>query len=149
MSKRIYLLVLSVFFLSAVNAQIFSPVKWTFASKKISENEAVIFLIATIDKGWHLYSQNLPDGGPLPTKFTFTPSNAYTLNGKTIEPKSISAFEKVFNMNVNYFDKEVVFQQRIKLKNNTATTKGTVEFMACDNLHCTPPTEVEFTIQIK
>lgn len=138
-----------MFLLNVVNAQILDPVKWTFASKKINKNEAVIYLKATIDKGWHLYSQNLPDGGPLPTKFTFTASNAYTLNGKAIEPKSISAFEKVFNMNVNYFDKEVVFQQRIKLKSNTATIKGTVEFMACDDQHCTPPTEVDFTVQVK
>lgn len=149
MSKRIYLVVLSMFLLNVVNAQILNPVKWTFAAKKTGKNEAVLFLKATIDKGFHLYSQNIGEGGPLPTTFTFTPSKAYTVVGKTAEPKAISAFDKTFNMNLNYFDKEVVFQQKIKLTAGATTVKGLVEFMSCDDMQCTPPQEVEFAIQVK
>lgn len=149
MSKKIYLLALSMFLLNVVNAQILNPVKWTFAAKKLNDKEAVIFMKATIDKGWHMYSQNMGEGGPIPTKFTFSPSKTHSINGKTIEPKSTTSYEKVFSMNVSYFDKEVIFQQRIKLNSATTTIKGTVEFMACDDTQCTPPTEVNFAIQVK
>ncbi|MDM1047703.1 protein-disulfide reductase DsbD domain-containing protein [Sphingobacterium hotanense] len=149
MIKKIQLFLLLTFITNALNAQILKPVKWTFASKKLNDKEAVIFMKATIDKGWHLYAQNMSEGGPIPTKFTFTPSKTHSISGKTIEPKSKSSYEKVFSMNVSYFDNEVVFQQRIKLNGVNTIVKGTVEFMACDNIQCTPPTEVDFAIQIK
>ena len=130
-------------------AQILEPVKWQFGAKKLNENEAVIFMKATIDNGWHIYSQHVEEGGPIKTSFTFNPSSDYALVGKPAEPKPKTKHEEVFGMDVSYFDKEVVFQQKVKLNKGATTVKGAVEFMACDATQCLPPDEVEFTVAIK
>ncbi|WP_188504607.1 protein-disulfide reductase DsbD N-terminal domain-containing protein [Parapedobacter pyrenivorans] len=144
-------LALAILFVAAtgVSAQILEPVKWQFGAKKINNDEAVVFMKATIDKGWHIYSQNIEEGGPIKTSFTFSPSNEYALIGKPAEPKPKSKHEEVFGMDVSYFDKEVVFQQKIKLKKGSTTVKGAVEFMACDANQCLPPDEIAFTVAVK
>lgn len=148
MKKAIFLF-LAVLLGTAVNAQILKPVKWSYASKRISATEAVVFLKATVESGWHLYSQHVGDGGPVATSFTFNPSKDYVLKGKTIEPKPITKFEKTFNMNVSYFEKSVIFQQRVTLKAKSATVTGKLEFMVCDDHQCLPPDEIEFSIPVK
>lgn len=140
------LLIFSTLFASA---QIKTPVKWAYAAKKINKNEAVLLIKATIEKGWHIYAQNIKPGGPVPTSFTFAKSADYTPVGKPTEPKGISHFEKVFDMDVVYFENEVVFQQKIKLNKPATSVKGTVEFMVCNDKECLPPDEVNFNIPIK
>lgn len=140
---------LLVFFAIGTQAQILNPVKWSYASKKINDKEAVIFLKATIQPGWNIYSQYVEDGGPVPTSFKFVPAKAYSLTGKTIEPKPLSKFEKTFNMNVSYFHNSVVFQQKVKLNAKETVVKGTLEYMACNDKQCLPPKEVEFSIVVK
>lgn len=147
--KKVLLFAVAVLLGSAVNAQILKPVKWAYAAKKVSATEAVVMMKATIDKGWHLYSQTVGEGGPVATSFTFTPSKEYTVKGKTIEPKPVTKFEKTFNMNVAYFENSVVFQQRVTLKAKATTVKGKVEFMVCDDHQCLPPDEIEFSIPVK
>lgn len=144
-------IILALFFCTAAGAfaQIENPVTWSYGQKKISKTEAIIYLKATIEDGWHIYSQNLKPGGPIKTSFTFAPSKDYVKVGKTIEPKAANKFEKVFNMNVGYFEKQVIFQQRVKLLKPTATVKGKLEYMVCDETKCLPPTEVEFTVLVK
>lgn len=134
---------------TGVSAQIERPVKWQFGAKKINKDEAVIFMKATIDNGWHIYSQHVEEGGPIKTSFAFTPSGDFTLTGKTAEPKPKVKYEEVFKMDVGYFDKEVVFQQKVKLKKGQTTVKGSVEYMACDAERCLPPDEVSFTVAVK
>lgn len=130
-------------------AQIVEPVKWSFGAKRLSKTEAVLFIKATLDKGWHIYSQNIPEGGPIATSFAFSPSKGYVLSGKTVEPKPISKYEKVFNMNVSYFENSVIFQQRVKLNSAQVLIKGKLEYMACNDTKCLPPDEKEFSIVIK
>ena len=149
MRKLSLVVVLLVMGVSGSFAQIFEPVKWQFGSKKISETEAVVFMKAVIDDGWHIYSQTVGDGGPIKTSFTFTPSKDFSLVGKTAEPKPRIKYEEVFDMDVPYFSKEVVFQQRVKLNKGQTTVRGIVEFMACDAQQCLPPEEVPFVIAIK
>ncbi len=147
--KKFILITLTVLLSGALHAQILKPVKWAYAAKRINKTEAVILLKATIDEGWHIYSLNVGDGGPIATSFTFSPSKAYVLTGKTIEPAPVSKFEKTFNMNVSYFEKSVVFQQKIKLKAANAIVKGKLEYMVCNDHQCLPPEEVEFSIPVK
>lgn len=148
--KRITLVLAFVFF-SALGAfaQLEDPVSWTYAAKKVSKTEAVVFIKATLEEKWHIYSQTTKPGGPTRTVFTFSPSKDYTLVGKTIEPKPILKFEKVFNMSVPYFEDEVVFQQKVKLNKPTAVVKGKVEYGVCDDKSCLPPTELAFSVAIK
>lgn len=147
--KNLTLLTLGILFSLSASSQILKPVKWSYAAKKTSKTEATLYLKATIDEGWHIYSQNIADGGPVKTSFTFAPSKAYKPVGKTIEPKPIVKFEKSFDMNVSYFDRSVIFQQKVKLTGPTATVKGTLEYMVCDDSQCLPPETVEFSVPVK
>jgi DsbC/DsbD-like thiol-disulfide interchange protein len=150
MKKLSLLIVAVVMTMSAAIAQVQTPVKWQVASKKINSKEAVVLIKATIQNGWHIYGQNVADGGPLPTTFTFKNSKDYTLNGKPVENvKAKTKYEDVFKMNVPYFTNEVVFQQKVKLNGKQTNVSGTVEFMACDKTQCLPPDEYNFTVAIK
>ena len=129
--------------------QIIKPVKWSYSSKRISATEAIIFIKATMNRGWHIYSANQPDNGPIKTSFSFKKSINYLSIGSITEPIPISKYEDVFNMQVKYFENSVVFSQKFKLKSKQVVVLGKVEFMACTNKECLPPDEVEFSIPIK
>lgn len=138
---------LFLFALQAVQAQILAPVKWHYSAEQLSATEAKLVLKAKIEKGWHIYSQYIQEGGPIPTSFKFTPSKAYSLVGKTTEsPKPTSVFEKTFNMQILWFENEVTFTQLIKTKSNKFAVKGSLEFMVCNDTQCLPPEELAFTI---
>lgn len=148
--KKFSLLIVAVLVtVTGALAQIHNPVKWTVGQKKLKNNEAIVFVKATIQNGWNIYSQNVADGGPIPTKFTFSPSKEYTLVGPTAEPTAKTKYEEVFKMNVPYFTTEVIFQQKVKLVKGTATVKGMVEWQACDKSQCLPPDEYNFTVTVK
>ncbi|TKC04916.1 protein-disulfide reductase DsbD domain-containing protein [Pedobacter frigoris] len=142
-----------LFFLMIVgvvsSAQILKPVSWAYKAKRISKTEAVVQIRATIDQGWHIYSQHLAPGGPDATVFTFAPSKDFALNGKTTEPKPTTYFDKSYKMNISYFENQVVFQQKIKLNKATAAVKGKVTFMVCDDTQCLPAEDVNFSIPVK
>lgn len=132
----------------AANAQILRPVKWSYGAKKINATEAVVFLKATIDEGWHVYSLHVKEGGPIPTTFRFDKSADYSLEGKTIEPKPVTRMEPTFNMTVGFFESNVIFQQKVKLKNGRVTVTGSVNYMTCNDKQCLTPEEVKFSIPI-
>jgi hypothetical protein len=129
-------------------SQILAPIRWSYGAKKLNSIEAVVFIKATVDDGWHIYSINQMVRGPVKTSFTFEPSESYTLTGQISEPEPKSRFEKSFGINVLYFEKSVVFQQKIKLKTRTTLIKGKANFMVCNDQKCLPPEDVEFSIPI-
>ena len=148
--KKVSLILAAVIItITGAVAQIHNPVKWSVASKKLNNSEAVVFIKATIEQGWHIYGLNVPEGGPISTSLQYTPSKDFALNGKVAAPAPQSKFEKEFKMNVPYYAKEVTFQQKVKLNKNQTSVKGTVEFMACDKSQCLPPDEYAFTVTIK
>ena len=148
--KKIYLfLLLATVSLASVQSQILDPVKWSTSIKKISDTEYDLVSKASIDKGWHLYSQVVPDNGPLPTLFTFEANNAYKDVGKIKESKGITEKDPVFDMVITSFSNTATFTKRIKLTGNKGTTvKGEVEFMVCDDEKCLPPTYVGLVFKI-
>jgi DsbC/DsbD-like thiol-disulfide interchange protein len=147
--KKILFIAAAIMLSMQLHAQMLTPVKWAYGFKKTGKQEAVIFIKATIDEGWHVYSQSVKDGGPVKTAFTFAASKAYTLVGETQEPTPITRYEKVFSMNVSFFEKSVIFQQRVKLKTGQAVVKGTLEYMTCNDKQCLPPETVEFSVAVK
>ncbi|WP_443937195.1 protein-disulfide reductase DsbD domain-containing protein [Pedobacter sp. MW01-1-1] len=149
MKKITLLLSMVLFTIAGAFAQIEKPVVWSYAAKKVSKTEAILYIKATIDDRWHVYSQNVKDGGPVKTTFSFSPSKDFTLVGKTVEPKAIVKYEDTFKMNVSYFEKSVIFQQKIKLNKATTTVKGKVEYMTCNDKQCLPPEEIEFSVPVK
>ncbi|MBM3401461.1 MAG: DUF255 domain-containing protein [Bacteroidetes bacterium] len=132
------------------NAKIYDPVKWSFSSEKVNDQEYNLIITANIEKGWHVYSQFIEEGGPIPTSFTFDKSSDYTLLGKVSEsPKAISAFDKNFNMQIAWHKDLVVFKQKVSLLVPIKNISGKLEFMVCNDERCLPPTEVEFSIALE
>ncbi|MES2377085.1 MAG: protein-disulfide reductase DsbD domain-containing protein [Bacteroidota bacterium] len=147
--KKVLAIVAALFLTVSAYAQIEAPVKWAYAAKKNSPTEVTVLLKATIDGGWHIYSQHIKDGGPVKTSFTFAKSKSYALVGPTTEPKPITKYEKTFGMNVSFFENEVVFQQKIKLKSaKVSVINGQLEYMTCNNSKCKQPEDVNFTIPL-
>ncbi len=135
---------------STAQAQILTPVKWAYAAKKTSATEATLYLKATMDEGWHVYSQTGQKGGPVKTTITFAPAKTYALVGTPTEPVPITKYEPVFEIPVSYFAGSVIFQQKIKLTGpGPFTVKGTVKYMTCNDTKCLPPDEITFTIPVK
>lgn len=143
------LLFIGVYFYNPATAQIESPVKWSYAAKKITKNEAVIYLKATIDAGWHIYSTAQKDGGPVKTSFNFIPSGDYTIVGTVSEPKPVTKYETAFGMDVSYFENGVIFEQRVRLKTAATTVKGSLKYMVCNDQKCLPPETLSFGIPLK
>ena len=141
MLKKIFIIFsffLVPFFLSA---QMYDPVKWSTSVEKLSDTEYKLISTATIETKSHLYSQNVDDGGPIPTTFVYTNTGeSFNLIGKTTEDIGITVDDPVFDMRIKYFENKAVFEQKITLLKDVETIKGTVEFMACDDEKCSPPT---------
>ena len=148
--KKITLILTLVFF-TAVGAfaQLEDPISWAYKATRISKTEVLVSFKATIEDGWHLYSQNVKPGGPNKTTFTFAKSKDYTQVGTTTEPKPIVKYEKVFKMDIGYFQDEALFTQKIKLNKNTTIIKATVNFQLCNDTSCLPPKDVSFSIPVK
>ena len=145
--------ILTILFLTftlGISSQIVDPVKWSTSVQKNSETEFVLIATATIDEGWHLYSQNVPEDGPIPTTFIFDVSNeGITLIGKTLEEEGHIIDDPVFGMKIKFFENSAVFQQKIKVTPEINTVTGVVEFMVCNDTMCSAPTEIDlnFTLQ--
>lgn len=123
--------------ISQAYAQILQPVKWSFNAIRLNDTEAELQFIATIDKGWHLYSQDVPEDGPLPTIFTFDKPVGYKLVGKVNEPKPIEEYDEMFKMTVKYFGQKTIFTQKVTISSNKPIKiTGIVEFQSCDDKQC-------------
>ncbi|APG61012.1 protein-disulfide reductase DsbD family protein [Christiangramia salexigens] len=124
-------------------AQIHDPVQWDTKVNKISDNEFELVFNAFIEENWHLYSQNLPEGGALPTVFIFeNKSEKYELIGETGESESVTEYDQVFEMDLSYFAYQATFTQKIKVLDSTLNTiKAKVEYQVCDDKACIFETE--------
>lgn len=152
MKRFAYTSVFLLFSLIALPAftQILEPVKWSFSSEKTSDSTANLYLTATIDEGWHVYSQVIDGEGPIPTSFSFEKSSSFQLVGKVYEPKGKKEFDTGFEINVTIFEKSVTFVQQIKIvSDKDFDVKGTLTFMACEEGRCLPPSDVDFSFNIK
>lgn len=146
--KTLKLLIIAMFIGVTTYAQIHEPVKWSTSVEKISTYEYYLVATATIENTWHLYSQEVPKDGPIPTSFTFNKTKMFKLVGSVEEEKGHTVNDAIFNMKIKYFDKKAVFKQRIK-SSKGSVIKGFVEFMVCNDTQCLPPTEVDLEFEIK
>jgi hypothetical protein len=147
--KKAILLILIVMVAGIVNAQILSPVKWVFAAKKIADKTYEIHITALVDDKWHIYSQDAGEG-PVPTSFLFTPNPLITLLGKVKEiGKQEKSYDENFKSELKYYEKQVDFVQKIKLRSSASTViKGTITFMLCNDRQCLPPKDIPFSIKV-
>jgi len=130
-------------------AKIDTPVHWKFASSKVGEDKYAVTFTANIDKGWHLYSQFLKSGGPVPTTFQFEKAPDVSLAGNVTEkPIAISGFDESFQMKILYHEHQVTFTQIVKTTVPDAHLIGSLNYMVCSGQKCLPPTDVNFDIPI-
>ncbi len=126
-------------------AQMQTPVHFSVSQKQVSPSEVDIIFIGKIDKGWHVYSTGLPDDGPISATLTSETSEGAKAEGKLkAQGKEISQFDNLFGMKLRYFENSVTFVQRYKLTAEKYHIKGFLEYGACNDQSCLPPTQVEF-----
>lgn len=131
-------------------AQIQEPVKFKTELKTISDTEAQIVFTGNIDAGWHVYSTDLPSGGPISATFNVEKIQGAELMGKlTPQGKEIENFDKVFEMKLRYFENTATFVQKFKITDASYQIEGYLEYGACNDENCLPPTEVPFSFSGK
>ena len=144
MRKIISFLLLS-FVVYALQAQIKDPVKFKTELTTLSDTEAEVVFTATIDKGWHVYSTDLGDGGPISATFNVDNKSGVELVGKLMPVgKEVATFDKLFEMKVRYFENTAKFVQKVKFTGGAYAIEGYLEYGACDDESCLPPTQVPF-----
>lgn len=147
MKKTIVAIGLMIFTISVVSAQ---KITWTYTAKKVAGDKYELHITAQPPVGWHVYSQTTPDGGPVPTAFTFNKNPLVTLQGKVKEAgKIVTYYDKNFKVNVKYFDGKAEFVQVISVKGKVKTNiTGEIESMICNDRTCMPPTSEKFAIAL-
>lgn len=147
---KILLFALLALFIS--NKAISSPVSWTFKIVDKGNGEVALQADALIDAGWHLYGTELPEGGPYPTSLTIDEVKGATPTGSfhTINSKAHKVFDKIFEMNVTYYDNKATFVQHFKVTDKASfTLKGDIRAQACNDTECTPPLPIDFSFTAK
>jgi Disulphide bond corrector protein DsbC. len=151
MKRTIIFSLVLIFGSNLLNAQL-NPVSWSFVSKKISEKTYELHLTATMQPGWHLYSQVQPeDAVAIPTGFKLNNNPLITLDGKIKEIGKMEKFHDAkLDISANQYAEKVDFVQVVKLKSNVKTNiTGSVEYQTCDDKKCLPPKTVTFSIPVK
>ncbi|MEM6398218.1 MAG: thioredoxin family protein [Bacteroidota bacterium] len=150
--RRLFTLALTLVSLSFLSAQIMTPVTWSFSVEHVGDGQADLVATAKLDAGWTIYSQELDDGGPVPTTFYWTKGDHFKLIGDTEESGHRKAGEDEFFMMevVKYLsDEPVVFRQRVEVLDYSQPIEGEVEFMSCNDEQCLPPTGEAFSFSVK
>lgn len=153
-SMRKYLVIccLALFFaipFLAAAQQEEEPVKWTTSVKQTAPNEYDLVFTAILNNGWHVYSQFIEEGGPVPTNFNFN-EGKYKREGKVEEkghPEKV--FDQGFEMNLVYFSGKPEFVQHVKLTGPAKEITGYFEYMVCNDEMCLPPRKIEFSFPVQ
>lgn len=146
------LLALAVLATTATTAtgQIVKPIKWDCDASMTSDSEGELRLKASIDKGWHLYGFNLPEGGPVSTSVTLDPAPGVTWVGPLTPSQSpIEKVDMVFHLKLAWWDSDVTFVQKFSLDSvSGATLSGTIRFQGCNDASCIPPSRESFAVTV-
>ncbi|MEE9348833.1 MAG: protein-disulfide reductase DsbD domain-containing protein, partial [Flavobacteriaceae bacterium] len=143
------IIVLAVLLSANLSAQIHDPVKWSTSVEKLSGTEYKLVAVATIESGWHLYSQDVPEDGPIETSFTYDDeSGVFKIVGNTSEEEGHTIDDPIFKMKIKFFENKATFKQKIKIIGTKTTVNAFVEFTVCDDTQCLPPTEVDLVFDL-
>ena len=145
--KRILTSLLAVLLTIAVQGQMMDPVHFTSQLKMLDGNEAEIVFSATIDDGWHVYSTDMGDDGPVSATFNVVMMEGAETVG-TLKPRGniVKQFDNMFGMELRFFEKQAAFVQKIRFTKPQYTIDCYLEYGACNNEMCMPPTQVELKL---
>ena len=128
----------------AAKAQMMDPVHFTTQLKDLKNGEAELIFKATIDAGWHVYSTGLGNDGPISASFNKVKMDGAETVGKLqARGNEIKQYDKLFDMEVRYFEKAVTFVQKIKFTKPKYDIDCYVEYGACNDQSCLPPSEAQ------
>ena len=129
-------------------AQIQEPVQFQTTLKTLSESEVEIVFNGSIDAGWHVYSTDLPSGGPISATFNVDQiQGAELVGGLVPQGKEIKKFDKLFEMEVRYLEHTATFVQKLKITDEKFFIEGYLQYGACNDENCLPPSEVPFSFK--
>jgi thiol:disulfide interchange protein len=132
-----------------ISAQIYDPVSWEFSYEKKGDKTYELVFTASIEKGSHIYSMDVPEGGPIPTTFVYKEPSGFVLDGSTYEAiKPEEVFDEAFGFKIKSFSSKAEFRQKVTSEKPSFIVFGTVNFMSCNNTTCSPPKDVEFSVKI-
>jgi len=149
--KKFVFILLTVLTAGIASAQALNPVSWSFSSKKISDNVFEIHMTATIQEGWHLYSQSQPkDAIAQPTSFSFNKNPLVELEGKVKEVGKLEKYkDEELDISANQYSNKVVFVQKVKLKGKARTNvTGKLTYQTCDDKKCLPAKTVNISVAL-
>ena len=148
--KKMTMTVVMVFMAVSAMAQMMNPVHFKSELKTGKGAEAEIVFTATIDDGWHVYSTDLGNDGPIEATFNVVKMGGAEKVGK-LQPKGnvIRKFDKMFEMELKYFEKQAQFVQKIKFTKPTYDIDCYLEYGACNDQSCMPPAEVSLKVSGK
>ena len=144
--KKIFLMTLFSMMALCMTAQMANPVKVQSQLKEVSPTEAELVFNASIESGWHMYSTEVVEFGPTPTSLNVESISGATLKG-TLKPKNtpVKKYEEMFESDVYYFEHTATFVQKLTLEGGKYHVEGFLEYGACNDQSCTPPTKVDFS----
>ncbi len=147
--RKVILLFLGILAVMPLKAQIFDPVTWTFGYEKKGDKLYDLIITAEIEKGSHIYSLDIPEGGPIATSIRFDTISDFSLEGipwEVTEPEEI--FDEAFGFKIKSFNDRAEFRQKINTRSPSFRVTGEVTYMACNNMICSPPKDIPFEINI-
>ena len=130
----------------AASAQMADPVHFRTELKMLQGDEAEIIFSATIDAGWHVYSTDITDDGPTKATFHAEKMDGAELVGK-LKPRGQvkEQFDEMFGTTLRFFENQGAFVQKIRFTKPQYSISGYLEYGACNDEMCMPPTSVEFS----
>lgn len=147
--KKVVLL-LAIMIVATIGALAQNPIKWRTSVSMTSETEGVVTMKAVLQQGWHLYGTELPAGGPKATKFDFSASQGVQFVGTPVPSiKPVEKHDAMFNLTLNWWDKNVTFTQKFKVTDaTTAKIVGVINYMGCNDETCAPPKKEKISIVV-
>ena len=142
--KKLMTLALLMLVTLMANAQMLDPVKFSSTLKTNNTAEAEIIFSGKIEKGWHVYSTGLGADGPISATFNVNKLDGVELVGK-LQPRGheIKSYDKLFGMTLRFFEGSVEFVQKVKFTKPTYKIDAYLEYGACNDQNCMPPTSVD------
>lgn len=131
---------------TVASAQDSEPVRFNVTKERVSDDIVQVKFEAVIADGWHVYSTGLEEGGPVSAAVVLESAKNVKPEGTLkADGKEIGTYDNMFGMDVRYFENKVVFIQNFKVKGNRFSAKGCLEYGACNDTMCLPPSSIGFT----
>lgn len=146
--KVLFFFLFSFLSVSSIVAQEKNPIKWSFYTKQNNDLSYTVYAKAIMEEGWHVFALDPGgDGLLIPTQLTIAENKAIIKKGKVeVEGDLVKANMEGIG-NVNYYEKEVIFKQKITVTNQKKVS-GTISFQMCNEHMCLPPEDLNFTVEL-